>query len=827
MTRPTGAARLVGVLISVAVLGAATSATAGAEGGPLPPLPNPPQLNELPGANLVPDVSRVPGAPEVQGVTVSGSAPVTDPAVGGSFTAPFAPPGPNCPNETEGSPPGTPTQGPPAGRTAADITCKPAAVNIVVLPDGRILYWDGLEGEENVQYNEVLEIGDKAANDQSRLLTLDVAHPERSVFQIPSPANGGADNSPYTQYLVPGAPKPLASILNDPGGASGALFCSDQVILANGEVLTPGGTQWYSEPHVPGTPYGVAELEGVRSTRLFDPATNRWLRGAPMTYGRWYPSLVTLADGSVFVASGVTKLVKPVYSDHPLMSGTNVEQTETYDVRTGRWTDNGPTAAHPLPLYPRLHLLPDGHVYYDAGGQTFNPFGQAYDEALWNVAASYDPKSKSWSLLGVPVGVSVDPTRPTDTSVAAGFRGSSFSVMLPLVPDRSGRYTRADFLSAGGVVGTTPGDYLATTSSIVDTVTIDASGEHFSAQATKPLNNARWFSTAVVLPTGQVIAFSGANRDEVVGPGTGFAVTQAEMFDPATMSWRPLASAHDGRTYHNVAVLLPNGEILVGGSAPINTLYGYDQTLPGGFASGFRDPSFEVYSPPYLHWGIPQPTITSISDDSLGYGSRLRITTPQAQSIASVVLVRNPALTHLVDGDQRTVVLPIVSRSQDSLTVATPPSGAVAPPGPYMLFINERTPRGLLPSVADQVWVGAPVPPSLRSILAARDHVTRDDGMASPALGSDDDRQGVEGHDRSAATATGAGGSAATTVAGSGPRQSSTLAAATTADRRSLPVSAWGVVVVAFLLLAGSVGWGRRRMAPFGGQTPRRPPGGV
>jgi hypothetical protein len=169
----------------------------------LPPTPNPPQANQLPGANKVPDLSSTPGAPEIQGVTNSGSAPVADPAVGGSFSEPFAPPGPNCPNETEGSPPGTPTEGPPAGRTAADITCKPAAVNIVVLPDGRILYWDGLEAEEDVQYSEVLEFGDKAVQDQSRILSLDPSEPSASSYTTPVNPGGGPTTVPTPNICYP------------------------------------------------------------------------------------------------------------------------------------------------------------------------------------------------------------------------------------------------------------------------------------------------------------------------------------------------------------------------------------------------------------------------------------------------------------------------------------------------------------------------------------------------------------------------------------------------------------------------------------------------
>src|SRR5439155_18572967 len=99
-------------------------------------------------------------------------------------------------------------------------------------------------------------------------------------------------------------------------------------------------------------------------------------------------------------------------------------------------------------------------------------------------------------------------------------------------------------------------------------------------------------------------------------------------------------------------------------------------------------------------WG-PRPTISSVSK-SFRRGGRVAIGTAAAGDIASVVLVRNTALTHLVDGDQRTVQLPIIGRTDTSLTARVPRSRAVLPPGPYLLFINRRTARGLVPSTARQ-----------------------------------------------------------------------------------------------------------------------------
>ena len=66
----------------------------------------------------------------------------------------------------------------------------------------------------------------------------------------------------------------------------------------------------------------------------------------------------------------------------------------------------------------------------------------------------------------------------------------------------------------------------------------------------------------MLLPTGEVMAFSGADRDEVASPGIEIPVKQAELFDPKTGDWTPVARRHRPRTYHNTAVLLPDGRIL-------------------------------------------------------------------------------------------------------------------------------------------------------------------------------------------------------------------------------------------------------------------------
>ena len=74
------------------------------------------------------------------------------------------------------------------------------------------------------------------------------------------------------------------------------------------------------------------------------------------------------------------------------------------------------------------------------------------------------------------------------------------------------------------------------------------------------------------------------------------------------------------------------------------------------------------------------------------------------------MLVRNPSVTHLVDGDQRTVELPFTQRGYGNNLEVSVPAAEVAPPGDYMLFVMvEDTGTGrMVPSVSTPFHVNGP-----------------------------------------------------------------------------------------------------------------------
>ena len=138
-------------------------------------------------------------------------------------------------------------------------------------------------------------------------------------------------------------------------------------------------------------------------------------------------------------------------------------------------------------------------------------------------------------------------------------------------------------------------------------------------------------STAIV-PPGLAAGFSPADaRTELVpcyfvrapqldaSPVHGAAIFDpeqlCELWDPATGTWTTMASLAVVRTYHSIALLLPDGRVL----------------SAGGEIGGA---SAEIYSPPYLFHGS-RPTITS-APTSVRYGQSFFVGT--LGSILGVVL---------------------------------------------------------------------------------------------------------------------------------------------------------------------------------------------
>jgi hypothetical protein len=148
------------------------------------------------------------------------------------------------------------------------------------------------------------------------------------------------------------------------------------------------------------------------------------------------------------------------------------------------------------------------------------------------------------------------------------------------------------------------------------------------------------------------------------------------------------ASMKYPRGYHSAAILLVDGSILMGGDKP------------GLWKSGETTPH-ERYFPSYYF--MARPTIGG-APASVAYGAAFTINTPDAPSIAEVVLLRPGAVTHGFNMAQRYIECVITAGTATTLQVEAPPDGTIAPPGPYLLFVVTA---GRIPSMGRWIRVGS------------------------------------------------------------------------------------------------------------------------
>lgn len=192
-------------------------------------------------------------------------------------------------------------------------------------------------------------------------------------------------------------------------------------------------------------------------------------------------------------------------------------------------------------------------------------------------------------------------------------------------------------------------------------------------------------SGTTVLSDGRVFIAGGHIWQGALNPAQG--VINTTIFDPAssawTEGWTEMAAQTAPRMYHSTALLLPDGRV-----------------LSAGQSSGKYEKTGEIFSPPYLFKGA-RPAITS-APATLGYRAAFTVTSPQAASIARLVLIKPGAVTHSCNFDQRYVACTFTA-SGTRLSAVAPPSANSAPPGWYLLFLVDVAG---VPSVASWVHVG-------------------------------------------------------------------------------------------------------------------------
>lgn len=511
------------------------------------------------------------------------------------------------------------------GRWEAPFDGQVPAVNMVLLNSGKVLYWSGVDGHLGPSIPFLLD-------DPAPALAR-VWDPDTGQVAAPSPEDGG----------------------------QGDMFCSGNTVLPDGRVLVVGGSDFVNIPE------GMMSwhVYGLDDARLFDPATQSFAAAPGMAEWRWYPTAMTLGDGTALVASGISDL--PYFDTH-------VTLLERYDPATNTWTTLPPGAANLLPLYPRLFQVPSGpmkgDVFYTPVGCLWCPFGENPGELPWNLDQRLDLDTNTWTTYG---------------NALLGVRQHAGTVMLPLRP---GEGHRPVLFTAGGTLHRS---IVATPTT--ETTDLGVVPPHHVITA--PMENARWHLNTVLLPTGDVLAVGGGLIDSVMAysaedPG----VLPAEVYHPEDNTWTTLASMQVPRMYHSTAVLLPDGRVVVGGHVPLPNI---QALLPQ-----VNERRLEVFDPPYLFRG-PRPVISSAPAE-VAYGEAFSVGTPDAAAITSAMLIRPGSTTHSMDADQRAVELGIEARTSSSLALRAPPDGDVAAPGSWMLFlVKGSTPDTEVPSVAEFV----------------------------------------------------------------------------------------------------------------------------
>lgn len=360
--------------------------------------------------------------------------------------------------------------------------------------------------------------------------------------------------------------------------------------------------------------------KGIKDSFILDWQSLELQRTRDMNMARWYPTLTTLPNGETLVMGGVDGSFNPVPTPEIYGNGDwrglyGASNSDVINSDEVKW------------FYPRNFVAPSGRIFGMTG----------------------------------------------DVMYFLDWEGNGSIEIAGKLPDRTRSHVSSAVMYRPGQVlqvgGTINGDWNAEASQ--HAITIDINSGSPKIRNESDMDWRRMWATTTLLANGEVLVTGGsAYYNQLVDT----ALT-AEMWNPDTRKFRPLAAASLGRLYHSMAILLPDGSVMVGG---------------GGAPGPLANTNAEIFWPPYLFDGLemaPRPTIEGDIPTEQTYGNTVNVGHGGAGKISRVTFLRNGAVTHSFNMGQRFLDLPFRNLGNGMLNIALPSDPNIAPPGYYMIFL--------------------------------------------------------------------------------------------------------------------------------------------
>ncbi|TQS35577.1 hypothetical protein Golomagni_03998 [Golovinomyces magnicellulatus] len=436
-------------------------------------------------------------------------------------------------------------------------------------------------------------------------------------------------------------------------------FCSGGTFLADGRVLSVGGNGPLDEfnPNIGDGFKAIRTLARSSSNPYLDGKNWEEPRIRKLSTARWYPSVQTMPDGKIFIASGSLNALDPFVSEN---------NNPTYEMLDRNGNPQGKSIEldilvknQPYYMYPFINVLPDGNlfIFVSKQAQVFNVKRNSIIKQLPDLPGDYRT-----------------------------YPNTGGSIMLPL---SSADNWRAEIVICGG--GVYQDIHSPTDASCGRIAPLDKD----PTWEMESMPQGRGMVEGILLPDGTSVWLNGGSKGAQGFRLMAEPVLEALLYDPKEpvgQRFSVLASSQIPRLYHSCALLLLDGTILVVGSNPVEL----PKLKPDADDTYVTEYRVEQYTPPYLMGGRAKrrPKNVVISTKQIKANNKRFLITfkvPDKALDLKVVLYHGGFVTHSLHMGHRMLYLDYTGFRRGAkwqrIYVYGPPNNNIAPPGPYVVYV--------------------------------------------------------------------------------------------------------------------------------------------